>query len=62
MFDSSRGHHVYEHATSYRHAELKLVVNAASLFVEAVEVHHLRPCGDEIAHELCLRVVLSVDL
>src|ERR1035437_4145856 len=30
--------------------------------VESIEVHHLVPRGDEVAHELLLRVVARVDL
>lgn len=30
--------------------------------LEAIEVHHLVPCGDEVVRELLLRAVASVDL
>jgi hypothetical protein len=33
-----------------------------SCAIEAIEIHHLFPSGDELAHELVLRVVARVDL
>ena len=35
---------------------------ASAVQVEPVELHHLDPGGDEVAHELLLRVVAGVDL
>src|SRR5689334_6567368 len=41
---------------------LPFVRRPGAVEVEAVEVHDLVPGGDEVAHELLLRVVAGVDL
>ncbi len=43
-------------------AGMRSIVLGARAHVEAIEVHHFRPRGDEVAHEFLVRVRAPVDL
>jgi len=39
-----------------------VVLSTSALEVEAIQLHHLAPCGDEVFHEFSFRILTGIHL